>query len=52
MESLKEMKKIQKEQLAKQYDEMVANAKPKEEEEKENNKRGNSPSIILVFYIQ
>ena len=31
IESHKEMKKIQKEQLAKQYDELVANAKPKEE---------------------
>ena len=33
IESHKEMKKIQKEQLAKQYDELVANAKPKEAEE-------------------
>ena len=31
IESHKEMKKIQKEQLAKQYDELIANAKPKEE---------------------
>jgi hypothetical protein len=30
-ESLKEAKKIQKEQLAKKYDEMIENAKPKEE---------------------
>ena len=33
-ESLKEAKKIQKEQLAKKYDEMIENAKPKEEEVK------------------
>ena len=31
LESLKEAKKIQKEQLAKKYDEMIENAKPKEE---------------------
>ena len=34
LESLKEMKKLQKEKLAKKYDEMVENAKPKEEEVK------------------
>ena len=31
LESHKEMKKIQKEQLAKKYDEMIENSKPKEE---------------------
>ena len=34
IESLKEMKKIQKEQLAKKYDEMIENSKPKVEEVK------------------
>ena len=33
-ESLKEAKKIQKEQLAKKYDEMIENSKPKAEEVK------------------
>ena len=33
-ESLKEVKKIQKEQLAKKYDEMIENSKPKVEEDK------------------
>jgi len=32
IETLKQAKQIQKEQLAKQYDEMIANAKPKEED--------------------
>ena len=34
IESLKEAKQIQKEQLAKKYDEIIANSKPKEEEVK------------------
>jgi hypothetical protein len=33
-ESLKEVKKIQKEQLAKKYDEMIENSKPKVDEDK------------------
>ena len=35
IESLKEAKQIQKEQLAKKYDEIIANSKPKEEEVKQ-----------------
>ncbi len=39
LESWKEMKKLQKEQLAKRYDEMVENSKPKEEEKNQRRRR-------------
>ncbi len=40
IETLKQAKQIQKEQLAKQYDEMIANAKPI-----------SSSSLILLVYV-
>ena len=43
-ESLKEAKKIQKEQLAKKYDEMIENAKPKNRRSKTNSRRSKTRS--------
>ena len=53
IESHKEMKKIQKEQLAKQYDEMIANAKPKDEiKPKEEEKPIKKKRIIKKIVYQ